>query len=147
VAFPGKPDQRTDEALLGPFVAVSQDQISFHVNGPPGTYDADAPIDVLVRGIVGYWMVSCHAEPLLGDQGEIPPSRLFLQQEVRGGDIDDGAGQGFATLAESRLVAEGGFTGPEMIKVNTLRLRLLTTWSDKPGIYTGVIKFTYLMKP
>jgi hypothetical protein len=100
-----------------------------------------------VRSGFGKWAVLCHAEPLIGDEGEIPPDRILLSHEYTEPDADHGAGPGDQGLGEVSLVGEGSFTGPEPVKVNTLRFRLLTTWGDKPGTYRGLIRFTYLINP
>lgn len=131
----------------GSLIILSQAEVAFHVDGPPGLYDAEAPVEVFVRSISGEWAISCHAEPLLGENGEIAPDRIFIKHEYTDPNADFGGGPGYESLGEPRLIAEGAFTGPGPLEANSLSFRILTTWKDEPGTYRGLIRFTYLLKP
>ena len=128
-------------------VILSSDSISFYVCGPPGRFDAQQAVEVNVRSGYEDWTLSCEVSSLKGDTGEIPSSRIFVSSPFTDPNIDQGAGPGYEGLDKPRLAARGSFTGPLAIKVSTLKFRLLTTWEDRPGTYTGVIRFTYLVKP
>jgi hypothetical protein len=95
----------------------------------------------------GHWAVTCHAEALVGEEGVIPPDRIFFKHQYTDPTSDQGAGSGYENLGEARLVAEGAFTGPEPLEVNSLKFRIMTTWEDRPGTYRGIIRLTYLFKP
>ncbi len=145
------PSRRSPDAVFfsqdGSLIVLSEGEILFDVDGPPGVYEAGTPVQISVGSVSGHWAVSCHAEPLVGERGLIPPERIFVEHRCSDPSSDQGAGPGYESLGELRLVAEGGFTGPEPLEVNSLRFRLLTTWEDKPGTYRGIIKFTYLFQP
>ena len=128
-------------------IILSSDSISFYVYGPPGRFDAQQAVEVDVRCGYEDWTLSCEVSSLKGEHGEIPGSRIFMSSLFTDPDIDQGAGPGYEALDEPRLVARGSFTGPLAIKVGTVKFRLLTIWEDRPGTYTGVIRFTYLVKP
>jgi hypothetical protein len=149
VPLPRDP-QLTSEPLPiqdAPIIVLSQEKIHFDVNGPPGLYEGDILVDVSVQFPSAEWAILCHAEPLSSDSGEIPPSRIFFSHLYAKEVPDQGAGTGYQSLEEPRLVAQGAFASPALLNVNTLRFRLLTTWEDKPGTYIGIIRFTYLVKP
>jgi hypothetical protein len=131
----------------GSLIIVSQGEISFHIDGPPGAYDADMPVEIRTGSISNHWTISCYAEPLIGERGIIPPDRLFVRHEYSDPRSDFGAGKGYESLAEPVLVAEGSLTGPEPLEVNSLRFRIMTTWRDPPGAYRGLIRLTYLPMP
>lgn len=128
-------------------IILSSDSISFYVCGPPGRFDAQQAVEVDVRSGYENWTLSCEVSSLKGENGEIPGSRIFMNSPFTDPNIDQGAGPGYEAPDEPRLVARGSFTGPLAIKVSTLKFRLVTIWEDRPGTYTGVIRFTYLVKP
>ena len=55
----------------GSVIILSEGQVFFNVDGPPGVYKAERPVDILVGAEAGNWVLSCHAEPLVGERGEI----------------------------------------------------------------------------
>jgi hypothetical protein len=128
-------------------IVLSRGQILFNVDGPPGVYEADGPVEVLIGGDPGNWVLSCQAEPLIGERGEIPPDRLFVNYVNADPRVDNGAGGGFYGLGEPIVLAEGPSLGPVPMGVNTLRVRLLTSCYDTPGVYVGAVILTYLHRP
>jgi hypothetical protein len=134
-------------AQYEPFaVEIDPQDISFHIDGPPGIYDADLPVNVSVSSGFSEWTLHCQASTLAGllKGGAIPPSRLYLE-----GVLDDLAvgDESLVSLDKPVLVAQGTFTGPEFVPVNVLRFRIRSEWEDKPGTYSGQITFTYLAVP
>jgi hypothetical protein len=132
----------------GSVIILSQGELVFNIDGPPGTYEAHAPIDVFVGAEAGSWVLSCQAGPLVGERGTISPARIL----VTGVDaVSGGSGrvatEGYRGLAEPFVVAEGAYLGPQPVKVSTLKFALLTTFQDKPGTYVGSITLTYLFRP
>lgn len=131
------------EPSLG--IELSDTAIDFHADQGPGVYDADKEIDVSVATNYGSWTVHCVASPLVAQVGEIPPSRLFTSNSNTLGSPDSGAGPAYENMGSEKLVATGG---PQPLAVaNTMRFRLLTDWTDRPGQYTGTIAFTYIATP
>jgi hypothetical protein len=143
----GRPQKTAFFPVDGSLLVLSQDEVFFHAQGPPGVYDAEMPVEVYVGSVSGSWTVSCHAEALVSEKGNIPPDRIFFKNQYTDPNSDHGAGAGYESLGETCLVAEGAFTGPQLQEVSSLRFRILTTWEDKPGTYRGVIRLTYLFKP
>jgi len=130
-------------------IILSPDSISFHADTSPGTFDSE-PVDVTVRSDYKDWTIHCEAiSPLSFSKGmnEIPFERLFMNTPYTDPAVDKGAGPGYETMDQPRLVAKGSFTGPMAIKASSLKFRLLTKWEDKPGTYVGQIRFTYLTNP
>jgi len=130
-------------------IMLSPDSISFHADTSPGTFDAQ-PVDVTVRSDYKDWSIHCEAiSPLTlsGEKNRIPFERLFMNTPYTDPGVDKGAGPGYETMDQPRLVAKGTFTDPTAIKASSLKFRLLTKWEDKPGTYVGQIRFTYLTNP
>jgi hypothetical protein len=130
-------------------IILSPDSISFHADSSPGTFDSQA-VDVTVRSDYKDWSIHCELiSPLTfsGSKNKIPFERLFINNPYTNPVIDKGAGPGYESMGQPRLVAKGSFTGPVAIKASSLKFRLLTTWEDKPGTYVGQIRFTYLTNP
>mgnify|MGYP005855433245 CR=1 FL=1 len=126
-------------------IELSDNAISFHADRGPGAYDADKMIEVRVATNYGSWTVNCAATPLTGALGEIPPSRLFTSNNNTLSSPDEGAGPTYENMGGEKLVASGG---PQALSlVNTMRFRLKTEWTDRPGQYTGTVSFTYLATP
>lgn len=128
-------------------ITLSEEHVQFDVHGPPGLYEAKQPVTISVLPPFGNWVVFCHAEPLRGARGEIPPDRMFVSQLLIDQYAVEAAGSEFASMEQPRLVAEGLLSGLESQGVSTLRFLLMTTWEDEPGRYVGAIKFTYLIRP
>jgi len=130
-------------------IILSPDSISFHADTSPGTFDSQ-PVDVTVRSDHKDWSIHCEmisSLTLSGRKSKIPLERLFINTPYTHPAVDKGAGPGYESLDEPRLIAKGFFTGPVSIKASSLKFRLLTTWKDKPGTYVGQIRFTYLTNP
>jgi len=130
-------------------IILSPDSISFHADSSPGTFDSQ-PVDVTVRSDYKDWSVHCEAiSPLTlsKEKNQIPFEHLFINTPYTNRAVDKGAGPGYESMDEPRLVAKGTFTGLIAIKASSLKFRLLTTWEDKPGTYVGQIRFTYLTNP
>jgi len=138
-------------AETGAFMSIilSPDSISFHADTSPGTFDSQ-PVDVTVRSEYKDWTIHCELiSPLIlsGRKNKIPSGRLFINTPYTSPAVDKGAGPGYESMDQPRLVAKGSFTGPMLIKASSLKFRLLTKWEDKPGTYVGQIRFTYLTNP
>ena len=126
-------------------IELSDNVINFHADEGPGTYDADKAIDVSVATNYGAWTLNCSASPLVGTPGEIPPQRLFTSNNNTLSSPDEGAGATYENMGAQKLVAQGA---PQALAVvNTLRFRLKTEWTDRPGQYNGTVSFTYLATP
>ena len=96
------------------------------------------------------WSIHCEViSPLTlsGRTNKIPFERLFINTPYTNPAVDKGAGPGYESMDQPRLVAKGSLTGAAAIKASSLKFRLLTTWKDKPGTYVGQIRFTYLTNP
>ena len=138
-------------AAAEPFISIilSPDSISFHADSSPGTFDSQ-PVDVTVRSDSKDWSIHCEViSPLTlsGRTNRIPFERLFINTPYTDPSIDKGAGPGYESMNQPRLVAKGSFIGAVAIKASSLKFRLLTKWEDKPGTYVGQIRFTYLTNP
>ena len=138
-------------AAADPFISIilSPDSISFHADTSPGTFDS-RPVDVTVRADSKDWSIHCEViSPLTLSRrtNSIPFERLFINTPYTDPAVDKGAGPGYESMDQPRLVAKGSFTGAMAIKASSLKFRLLTTWKDKPGTYVGQIRFTYLTNP
>ena len=130
-------------------IILSPDSISFHADTSPGAFDSQ-PVDVTVRSDYKDWSIHCEAiSPLTLSKGknQIPFEHLFINTPYTNPAVDKGAGPGYESIDQPRLVAKGSLTGPMAIKASGLKFRLLTTWEDKPGTYVGQIRFTYLTNP
>jgi len=127
-------------------IELSDNLINFTADLGPAVYDADKAIDVRVATNYGSWTLNCSASPLVGPQGEIPPTRIFTSNNnTLTSVVDEGAGPTYENMGVQNLVATGAQQG--LTVVNTLRFRLKTEWTDRPGRYEGTISFTYLAEP
>jgi len=138
-------------AAAEPFISIilSPDSISFHADTSPGSFDSQ-PVDVTVCSDYKDWSIHCEViSPLTlsGRTNRIPLERLFINSPYTDPGVDKGAGLGYESMDQPRLVAKGSFTGPVAIKASSLKFRLLTKWEDKPGTYVGQVRFTYLTNP
>ena len=134
-----------------PFISIilSPDSISFHADTSPGIFDSQ-PVDVTVHSDHKDWSIHCEViSPLTlsGRTNKIPFARLFINTPYTNPNIDKGAGPGYESMDQPRLVAKGLLAGAAAIKASSLKFRLLTKWEDKPGTYVGQIRFTYLTNP
>jgi len=126
-------------------IELSDNLVSFHVDKGPGVYDADRVVDVRVATNYGSWTVNCSASALTCAAGSIPASRIFASHTGTLTSPDEGASATYVNMGIERAVATGG---PQALAVaNTLRFRLKTDWTDRPGQYTGTVSFTYLAAP
>lgn len=134
-------------ALLEPSLTIelSENVVAFHADRGPGVYDADREVEVQVATNCTAWTVNCSASPLVGAAGEMPASRIFIASQNTIASPDVGAGASYESMGAEKLVASGG---PQALALaNTLRFRLQTEWTDRPGQYTGTVSFTYLATP
>jgi hypothetical protein len=131
----------------GSVIILSQGEILFNVDGAPGFYEAQSPVEVLVGADAGSWVLSCEAQPLVCGRGEIPPERILVRSINGGSGTDQRAREAYRGLEEPRVVAEGPYLGPVPVKVSTLMFAVLTTCEDKPGTYVGSVTLTYLFRP
>ena len=141
VAAAAQPDY-----VEGPFaVQIEPSQVSFYVDGPPGVYNADMPVNVSVRSGFAEWSLHCQASPLIEqDQGlAIPASRIYLAS----GLADAFAAETVVSLEQPVIVGDGSFTGPEFVPAGVLQFCLQTEWADAPGTYLGQITLTFLATP
>ncbi len=126
-------------------IELSDNLVSFSADRGPGVYDADKAVDVQVATNYGSWTVNCSATALANATGSIPASRIFTSNDNTLSASDEGAGAAYVSMGVERLVAAGG---PQSLTVvNTLRFRLKTDWTDRPGQYAGTVSFTYLASP
>ena len=134
-----------------PFISIilSPDSISFHADTSPGTFDSQS-VDVTVHSDHKDWSIHCEVITplkLSGRTNRIPFERLFINTPYTDPAVDKGAGPGYESMDQPRLVAKSSLTSAMAIKARPLKFRLLTTWKDKPGTYVGQIRFTYLTNP
>ncbi len=132
-------------------IKLSTNQTAFTApTGLAGVLEAVPPIEILVASRDQRWVVNCQASPLtrLGEGGgAIPSARLYLAGKHSLQCPDTGAGPGFLDLSEPRLVASREPGRGKPVQTDTLRLRLRTTWGDRPGQYRGEVHFVYLAVP
>lgn len=130
-------------------IVLSPNAVSFHADSSPGIYESQ-PIDLMVNSYYAEWSIYCEmVSPLNNQEGKhtIPSQRLFINTPYTPSSPDKTKGPGYETLEKPRMVAKGFFTGPTQVKAGTIRFSLLTRLEDKPGIYSGQIRFTYLTNP
>jgi len=99
-----------------------------------GPYDGIIPAVLAQKGTIS------------DGKNKIPFERLFISTPYSP-KSDKGAGPGYESLDKPRLVARGSFTAPMAIMASSLNFRLLTKWDDKPGTYSGAVRFTYITNP
>lgn len=131
----------------GPFaVEIDPVEVTFHVDGPPGIYDADLPVSVSVSSGFSDWSLQCQASALIEgtNGGVIPASRIYLSGLI--GDIATGV-EPLISLDQPVVVGDGSFTGPEFVPIGVLDFKMESEWDDRPGTYIGQITFTYLAVP
>jgi len=132
-------------------IQLSSNQATFvSPTGIPDVMEASAAIEIVAGGRDRQWLVQCQASPLVRldpGGGAIPGARLFLATTRGQGAPDTGAGPGFVNLSEPRVVAARQSATDAAVQTDTLRLRLKTTWEDRPGQYRGEIRFVYLAVP
>jgi hypothetical protein len=137
-------DRRYWDGAFG--VEVDPVEISFRVDGPPGIYDSEAPVNVSVMSGYADWTLYCQATPLVEiTKGWVLPSdRLCLAGVFR--DIYEPT-QELVGLGEPLVIGTGSFTGPDQVLTSVLDVKLRCEWNDRPGIYQGQIIFTFLAMP
>lgn len=135
----------TPPAALQIRIELSSNAIQFYQDGRPGLIPQHQAVELRVTCLARSWSVFAQASPLvkLPRRDQIGPERLFIRSNATLPQPDVGAGQGFVPLDEAVLVAEG----PPPVYTTPLDFRLLTTWADTPGIYTGDIQFTAIVRP
>lgn len=139
---------RSPAANLIMNIILSPDKITLCADNMPGICDAQ-PVDIIVMSEYKHWSIHCEMDSSLTrveKKNSIPPDRIYINTPYSS-QKDQGAGAGYEALNQRRLVAQGSFTAPMAVRVSTLKLRLVTTWDDLPGTYTGHILFTYLTHP
>jgi hypothetical protein len=132
-------------AALNLSIDLSSSAVQFFQEGRPGLIDGHQQVELRVTCLSGPWSVSAQATPLVEQQNQrqIGPDRIFIRSSSTVPQPDVGAGPGFVPMAAPVLIAEGSiptYTTP-------LELRLLTDWSDTPGVYKGDILFTAVVRP
>ena len=145
VVFAGSPAALGQ--YLGPFaVEIDPVEITFLVDGPPGLYEANLPVNVSVSSGYSEWTLHCQATPLVEAVGGmiIPPTRLYI-----GGGYGDvlGGDETLVSLEQPVVIGEGSFTGPDFELIGVLDFKIRSVWDDRPGTYAGQITFTYLAVP
>jgi hypothetical protein len=136
--------------IINPFTSMILDppSVYFEALGLPRVFDAASEIDVKVSSNYAGWTVSCMATPLsLTDKGSdtIPNERIFISSANTKNYRDEGAGSGFEKMNKPVILGSGNQTPP--VDLDRLRFRLLTTWTDRPGVYDGDIIFTFVVSP
>jgi hypothetical protein len=119
--------------------------VQFFQDGRPGLIDGYQQVELRVTCFSGSSSIAAEASPLVGQQNrrQIGPERLFIRSNATQPQPDVGAGPGFVPMDTPVLVAQGSvptYSTP-------VELRLLTFWSDTPGIYKGDILFTAVVRP
>ncbi len=127
-------------------VIVEPEEITFHIDGPPGLYEAGSPVNVSVRSGFPDWSLHCQATPLteISKGWVIPARRLFIIGAFQDAPLGS---EGLLSLDQPILVGRGSFTGPEFTLTSVLQFRLRTDWTDHPGTYKGKVTFTFLATP
>lgn len=130
-------------AVIEPFtfIKLSANSIVFNVSGEPGEYAADKNVEVTVGSNSSTWSVKAMATPLVGNNGKIPASQLYIRKKSarKEGSKD------YTDMGSEILLAEGSQTTPTM--ATDLNFKLKTTWKDRAGTYDGEIMFVYLAIP
>jgi hypothetical protein len=155
-------------AVIEPFtfIKLSANSIVFNVSGEPGEYAADKNVEVTVGSNSSTWSVKAMATPLVGNNGKIPASQLYISrlsentksenlgvdikmpilgQPVRKKSAGKEGSKDYTDMGSEILLAEGLQTTPTM--VTDLNFKLKTTWEDRAGTYDGEIMFVYLAIP
>lgn len=132
------------KAVIEPFtfIKLSANSIVFNITGEPGEYPADKDVGVTVGSNSSAWSVKAMATPLVGENGEIPASRISLMKEATGKGATNAD---YTDMAKPILLAEGTQTLPTL--ATNLKFKLKTTWEDSAGTYDGEIIFVYLATP
>lgn len=135
------------DTFEGPFtVEVEPLDVSFQVDGPAGTYDANTQVNVSVRsGFLG-WSLYLQATPLIEEDAGwvMPASRICLA----GGYTDVlMPSETCVSLDQPVMIGSGSFTGPEFSPASVLDLKFRSQWKDRPGVYHGEIVITFLAEP
>jgi hypothetical protein len=132
-------------------IQLSSNQATFgSPTGIPDVIEATPAIEIVAGGRDRQWLVQCQASPLLRldpGGGATPGARLFLGTTRGQSAPDTGAGPGLVDLSGPRVVAARQSATDAALQTDTLRLRLKTTWEDRPGQYRGEIRFVYLAVP
>ena len=70
-------------AVIEPFtfIKMSANSIVFNVSGEPGEYTADKNVEVTVGSNSSTWSVKALATPLVGKNGKIPASQLYIKKK------------------------------------------------------------------
>ncbi len=126
-------------------IDLSSSAVEFFQEGRPGLIDGHQQVELRVTCLSGPWSVSAEASPLTEQQSrrQIGPDRLFVRSSSTAPQPDVGAGPGFVPMTAPVLIAEGSVP----TYATPLELRLLTDWSDTPGVYEGDILFTAVVRP
>ena len=109
----------------------SEDVIIFNATGQPGgLVDADKTIDINVKSGPKDWIVRYQALTLNGNEGEITPDRISVNNPYT---------NGYEEMSVPRVLAKGDDKVTRPVAIGPVRFRLQTTWKDKPGTYTGLL--------
>ncbi|HVP57477.1 MAG TPA: hypothetical protein VMU02_05225 [bacterium] len=145
VAYPALADIHPH--YQGPFaVQVNPPQVSFHVDGPPGVYEANVPVNVQVTSGFRDWSLFCEASYLteVTSGVTLPADRICLAGSFQDTYTDQ---KSLVTLNQQVVIGRGTFTGPTFIDSAVLNLKFRSQWEDRPGTYVGQITFTFLATP
>jgi hypothetical protein len=131
----------------GPFaVQVNPAAVAFHIDGPPGLYSANVPVNVEVTSGFADWSLYCQASYLteVTSGTTLPADRICLA----GGFEDTFTDQkSLVALDQQIVIGRGSFTGPTFVNSAVLSLKFRSQWEDEPGTYVGQITFTFLATP
>jgi hypothetical protein len=131
----------------GPFaVEVNPPGVSFHIDGPPGLYSANVPVNVEVMSGFADWSLYCQASYLTEVTSGItlPASRICLAGSFEDTFADE---KSLVALDQQIIIGRGSLTGPTFVNSGVLSLKFRSQWEDKPGTYVGQITFTFLATP
>jgi len=145
LALPAFADKRP--RYEGPFaVEVSPADVSFHIDGPPGFYSANVPVNVEVSSGFPDWSLYCQATYLteVTSGTTLPADRICLAGSFEDTFADQ---KNLVALDQQIIIGRGSFTGPAFVNSGVLSLKFRSQWEDKPGTYVGQITFTFLATP
>lgn len=132
---------------LGSYVeggSTLRSTIEFEALEQPGIIEPDKHVQIIVSSNCTSWSVDCGTEGLTSEDDFIPPERLFVRSYYTDPGVDEGAGPGYQSLVQPKLVAAGSASRELSYEVF---LKLEVTWEDSPGDYDGILKFTVLPTP
>jgi hypothetical protein len=145
MAFPAFADKRP--RYEGPFaIQVNPADVSFLIDGPPGLYSANVPVNVEVTSGFADWSLYCQSSYLteVTSGATLPANRICLAGSFEDTFAD---AKSLVALDQQIIIGRGTFTGPTFVNSGVLSLKFQSQWEDKPGTYVGRITFTFLATP